>query len=161
MEIKLLNEDDIFLTQVTTPWDFTVDGDPSELVRDMAKIMMANNGIGLAAPQVGVGKSIFVMGNEEKLIACINPSIEDTSGEVMDMEGCLSFPKLYLNVRRSETIKVKYFTVTGEEVSTEFSGFMARVFQHEYDHLQGICFVSRVGKLSLELAKKRRKKKSR
>ena len=161
MEIKLLSEDDIFLTQVATPWDFTVDGDPTELVRNMAKIMMENNGIGLAAPQVGVGKRIFVMGNADRLYACINPEILDSSGEVMDLEGCLSFPKLYLNVRRSEAIKVRYQNTDGSTVDAEFSKFMARVFQHEYDHLQGICFVSRVGKLSLEMAKKRRKKKLR
>ena len=161
MEIKLLNEDDIFLKQETTLWDFEVDGDPSDLVHSMSKIMFENNGIGLAAPQVGVGKRIFVMGNQERLIACINPEILESVGEVMDVEGCLSYPKLWLHVRRSESIKVKYQTVIGEEVQTEFTGFMARVFQHEYDHLFGVCFVDKVGKLSLELAKKRRKKKSR
>lgn len=161
MEIKLLSEDDPFLQQVATAWDFTVDGDPNDLVRSMIKIMMENNGIGLAAPQVGVSKRIFIMGNEQKLVACINPEIVESNGEVKDLEGCLSFPKLWLQVRRAESVKVRYYDLRGEIVETEFSGFMARVFQHEYDHLDGICFVSKVGKLSLELAKNRRKKKSR
>jgi peptide deformylase len=127
----------------------------------MAKVMIENNGIGLAAPQVGVKKRIFIMGNETKLYACINPEIIDGSGEAMDLEGCLSFPNLWLRVKRQSTVKVRYFNALGEEVVTEFTGIMARVYQHERDHLDGQCFDTRVGKLSLEMAKNRRKKKLR
>lgn len=161
MEIKLVTENDIVLRQVATSWNFDVDGDPTDLIKQMSKVMIENNGIGLAAPQVGVSKRIFVMGNEAKLYACINPEVIEGNGQVMDKEGCLSFPDLWLSVKRHETIKVKYFNVLGEEIVTEFSGLIARVFQHERDHLDGICFDTRVGKLSLELAKNRRKKRSR
>jgi peptide deformylase len=159
MEIRLVKENDEVLRKVAEPWDFEKDGDPTELVRDMTRIMIESNGIGLAAPQVGISKRIFVMGNQDKLFACINPEIVEGSGQVMDQEGCLSFPDLWLNVKRHETIKVKYYNAMNGLIETEFSGLMARVFQHEFDHLDGVCFDTRVGKLSLDLAKNRRKKR--
>lgn len=159
--IALIKETDIQLREVAKPWDFTVDGDPNDLVKNMAKTMIENNGIGLAGPQIGVMKRVFVMGNQDKLFACINPEILDASGNVMDQEGCLSFPDLWLNIRRAETIKVRYQNAMGEIIETEFTGLMARVYQHERDHLDGICFDTRVAKLSLELAKNRRRKRSR
>lgn len=161
MNLELIKENDKTLRTVAEPWDFTVDGDPNDLVRNMAKTMMENNGIGLAGPQVGVMKRIFVMGNQDRLFACINPEILDASGNVLDQEGCLSFPDLWLNVRRAETIKVRYQNAMGETIETEFTGLMARVYQHERDHLDGVCFDTRVAKLSLELAKNRRRKRSR
>lgn len=161
MNLELVKENDKTLRTIAEPWDFTVDGDPNDLVRNMAKTMMENNGIGLAGPQVGVMKRIFVMGNQDKLFACINPEILDASGNVLDQEGCLSFPDLWLNVRRAETIKVRYQNAMGETIETEFTGLMARVYQHERDHLDGVCFDTRVAKLSLELAKNRRRKRSR
>jgi len=161
MEIQLVKENDPVLRQVAEPWDFTVDGDPNDLIRRMAKTMMENNGIGLAAPQVGISKRIFVMGNESKLFACINPEIIEASGNEMDIEGCLSFPDLWLRVRRADTIKVRYYNAVGELIETEFNGLIARVFQHERDHLDGVCYDTRVAKLSLEMAKNRRKKRSR
>jgi len=161
MEIKLVKENDEVLRQQATAWDFDIDGDPSELIRHLAKTMMENNGIGLAAPQVGILKRIFVMGNEQRLFACINPEILESTGEYIDQEGCLSFPNLWLKVRRYEKIKVKYYNALGEEIISEFEGIIGRVFQHERDHLDGVCFDTRVGKLSLEMAKNRRKKKLR
>lgn len=160
MTLQLIKETDPILRNVAEPWDFSIDGDPSEFVRNMAKLMMENNGIGLAAPQVGVSKRIFVMGNSDKLVAVINPEILEGSGQIMDKEGCLSFPDLWLNVKRYEKIKVKFTTSFGKTIETEFSDLMARVFQHEYDHLEGICYDTRVGKVSLELARNRRKKRS-
>ena len=161
MDLQLVKEDDPILRQVAQPWDFNTDGDANDLVRRMVKTMMENNGIGLAGPQVGVSKRIFVMGNQERLFACINPEILEADGNVMDVEGCLSFPNLWLRVRRAEKIKVKYYNAMGGEIVTELSGLIARVFQHERDHLDGVCYDTRVAKLSLEMAKNRRKKRSR
>jgi len=161
MDLELVKESDSILREVATSWDFAVDGDPNELIKRMAKTMMENNGIGLAGPQVGVMKRIFVMGNQDRLYACINPEILEAEGNVMDAEGCLSFPDLWLRVRRAEKVKVRYQNAMGETIETEFSGLIARVFQHERDHLDGVCFDTRVAKLSLELAKNRRKKRSR
>ena len=158
MDLQLVKENDPILRQVAEPWDFDVDGEAHDIIRRMTKVMMENNGIGLAGPQVGISKRIFVMGNETKLFACINPEILEGEGQVMDKEGCLSFPDLWLNVRRAESIKVRYQNAMGETIETEFTGIMARVYQHERDHLDGICFDALTSKLSLELAKQRRKK---
>ena len=75
MEINLLKEGDPLLRQETTLWDFNVDGDPTELVKSMTRIMFQNDGIGLAAPQVGILKKMFIMGNKDKLFVCINPEM--------------------------------------------------------------------------------------
>lgn len=161
MDLQLVKETDETLRQVASEWDFTIDGDPNELIKKMIKVMMENNGIGLAGPQVGIQKRIFVMGNQDRLYACINPEILEAEGNAMDVEGCLSFPDLWLRVRRAEMIKVRYKNAMGESIETTFTGLIARVFQHERDHLDGICYDTRVGKLSLDLAKGRRKKRSR
>jgi peptide deformylase len=160
MEIKLVKENDPILRQIAEPWDFTVDGDPTTLIRNMSKLMIQHNGIGLAAPQCGLSKRLFIMGNADKLYACINPEVIEGQITVMDTEGCLSFPDLWLKVKRHDTIKVKYQNAFGEQIETTFSGLIARVYQHELDHLDGICFDTRVGKLSLDMAKNRRKKRS-
>lgn len=157
--MKLLPETDPILRNICSSWDFTIDGDPQDLIKAMTKTMIENNGIGLAGPQIGVSKRIFVMGNQDRLYACINPIIVSGTGDIKDIEGCLSFPNLWLKVKRYETIQVKYYNAFGQEVFTEFSGLIARVFQHELDHLDGVCFDTRVGKLSLEMAKNKRKKK--
>lgn len=159
MEIRLVKEDDIILRQVAEPWDFTVEGDPTLLVKNMTKLMFERNGIGLAAPQCGISKRIFIMGNQDKLYACINPEIIEGDKTIMDTEGCLSFPDLWLKVKRFDTIKVRYQNAFAETIETTFNGLIARVFQHERDHLDGICFDTRVGKLSLDMAKNRRKKR--
>ena len=160
MNLQLLKENDPLLRQTATTYDFVVDGEPLELVKQMTKIMFENNGIGLAAPQVGVLKRLFIMGNSDKLFVIINPEILSGIGEEKDTEGCLSFPNLWLKVNRYKTIKVRYQIITGETVEEEMSGLMARVFQHEYDHLTGTCFDTRVGPVALDLAKEKRRRKS-
>lgn len=160
MNLTLLDENDVQLREISQPWDFETDGDPTELIKSMTKIMFENNGIGLAAPQVGVKKRIFIMGNTEKLIACINPEILETSEEVQAQEGCLSFPNLWLNVKRPDVIKVRYQQISGTVIEQELGSLPSRVFQHEFDHLNGICFDTKVANLSLKLAKERRERKS-
>ena len=159
MNLKLLNESDPQLKEVSTKWDFNVDGDPTELIKAMTKIMFENNGIGLAAPQVGIQKRLFIMGNDQKLFVCINPEIIVTEGEERDIEGCLSFPNLWMRVKRNKIVKVKYQSIDGEFVENVLEGLASRVFQHELDHLDGICFDSRVGSTTLELAKEKRRRK--
>lgn len=158
MKIKLLEETDPFLKQVADPWDFEVDGDPSELILEMGKIMLINIGIGLAAMQVGVKKRIFIMGNDIQIIPYINPEIIAGYGDEVGSEGCLSFPQLYLKVRRFTEIRVRYQNKNGEFNEEVLTGLAARVFQHEYDHLNGICFVTKVGSVSLMRARQKRQK---
>jgi len=160
MEIKLLPEGHEDLKKVSVAWDFVTDGDPKELITKMTKLMFENNGIGLAAPQCGVLKRLFIMGTDQKLYAIINPEIISGEGSERDLEGCLSFPNLWMRVNRLHKIKVRYHDITGQTIETEFTGLIARVFQHENDHLDGICFDSRVGPATLDLAKEKRRRKS-
>ena len=160
MEYKLINENNKVLYQKAAPWDFEKDGSPFELIKEMTRMMFENKGIGLAAPQLGVSKELFIMGNAELLIACVNPTyipVPDTK-IVKEIEGCLSFPNLWLHVDRWESIQATYLDASGKEINAEFSGIQARCFQHETDHLRGECFTSKVSKLSLDLAKKRQAK---
>lgn len=161
MEIKLLEEGNEALRQVAEPYSFETDGDPKELISAMIKIMIENNGIGLAGPQVGVLKRVFVMGHGEKFFACINPEILSAEGEERGLEGCLSFPDLWMHVKRNKSVKVKYQMMSGEWLENTLEGLAARVFQHELDHLNGVCFDTKVGPTTLDLAKEKRRRRSR
>jgi len=157
--MELLPEGHEQLSEASYEWDFEVDGSPEELVKEMFKFMIENGGVGLAAPQVGIRKRIFIMGNFQKLVACINPKIVTLSEDrVLDFEGCLSFPDLFMKVRRAATCTVQYQLVDGEVVERELTGIEARVFLHEYDHLIGVTFDQRVGDLSYKMARDKRKK---
>ena len=157
--MELLKENDLRLLEMSEPWDFEVDGDPTEFVTEMAKHMALNGGIGLAAPQLGVMKSIFIMGNSQKLIACINPKIISLSQtRSLELEGCLSFPDLYFKVKRPDSCVIQYQNTKGESIERELSGMEARVFLHEFDHLIGVTFDQRVSKLVYDLAEEKRKK---
>lgn len=161
MDLKLVSEDDPVLRQVAEPYDFDnwiVEPNLEELVKAMTKVMFLKGGIGLAAPQVGISKRILIMGNEEKLVVCVNPELISGEGDQQGLEGCLSFPGLWLHVKRYEKVVARYQTINGETKEEEFDGLMARVFLHELDHLNGQCFVEKVGKLSLKMAQNRRKK---
>jgi len=159
MNLALLEENNPQLLEVSEEWNFRIDGSPEELVRAMSKFMTDNGGVGLAAPQVGIKKRIFIMGNFIKLVACINPKIVSLSDErENDLEGCLSFPDLFMKVKRPASAMVQYNTISGELIERELTGFECRVFLHEYDHLIGVTFDQRVGDLTYRMAKDKRKK---
>ncbi len=122
-----------------------------ELIRKMKKIMKASNGVGLAAPQIGIQKQIFVAellyeGEENGIFyAVINPKITNISKEKEKLEeGCLSLPKLYGEVERPKKIQVEYLDEMGKKKRLKASGLLARIFQHEIDHLNGGLFVDKV-----------------
>jgi len=157
LKLELAKENDPILTEITEEWDFEKDGDPGDLIKEMTRLMFLHGGIGLSANQCGVNKRIFIMGNEEELIVCINPKIISLSDQrILGEEGCLSFPGLWLKVKRPASANVTYQTITGIEKQEEMMGFKARVFLHEFDHLMGITFTERVSDFSLKLAKERR-----
>jgi len=158
MDLKIIPEDSEVLREVAEAWDWEKDGDPSELVKAMSKLMILHGGIGLAAPQCGITKRVFVMGNSDHLVACINPVILHGREHYRSVEGCLSFPDLWMYVERYRDITVEYYNVSGEKVQQELTGLMARVYQHERDHLWGTCFDTKVSKLALDRAKEKRKK---
>lgn len=115
-----------------------------ELLDDMVQTMHKENGIGLAAPQVGVLRRVIVIDIGDGLIELINPEILEESGLQCDMEGCLSIPEQSGYVERPESIKVKGLNRNGEVVYYEASGLLAVVFCHEIDHLNGVLFTDKV-----------------
>lgn len=153
------------LTQVSTPWIFGVDGDAVELEKAMCDFMVENRGIGLAANQVGITKRVFVMGsynieNFPEPFALFNPRIIKISDEtLLAKEGCLSYPDLWLSVKRPAVIEVEYQDSLGNTHEAAMSGLIARCFQHELDHLDGVCFVDKVSAMKLQLAMKKLRKK--
>lgn len=115
------------------------------LLDDMQRIMKNANGIGLAAPQLGISQRIIVIAPEGmRPTALINPMIAKMEGEQVGQEGCLSIPGLYGDVRRAQYVEVEAMDRRGREVTFELEGMPARVAQHEIDHLDGILFIDKV-----------------
>jgi peptide deformylase len=163
MEFKLgLHES---LVMHSDPWDFTKDTGAEELEKAMCDFMVENRGIGLAANQVGLTKRVFVIGSNNidgfpAPFALFNPKVIEASEEqIIDKEGCLSYPDLWLSVKRPAVIKVEYQDSKGNIHEAAMSGLIARCFQHELDHLDGICFVDKVSQMKLNLAMKKLRKK--
>ncbi|KUK20426.1 peptide deformylase, partial [Pseudothermotoga lettingae] len=118
-----------------------VDETTISLIKDLFETMYATDGIGLAAPQIGVSLRIFVM-DDGKPRVFINPEIIYKSEEKeIAEEGCLSVPEVFEDVERSKEVIVRYMNEHGEEVEESFVDYSTRVVQHEYDHLQGILFI--------------------
>lgn len=118
------------------------------LGKQMVATMLASNGIGLAAAQIGKNLNLFVIHKNisdtaEHLVLC-NPKITFSSAKKNTMEeGCLSCPKIYCDVTRAEKVRVKAYTLTGEKVLYKAKGMLAKVFQHEIDHLNGILIIDK------------------
>ena len=139
--------------------------DPKEIASKMAETMDKFGGLGLSANQCGLPYRMFVMrtmreGDEEATIeSYFNPELVRVSQESdMMKEGCLSFPDIYLMIRRSKTIELKYQDASGESHQIMLEGLGARCVQHEMDHLNGIIFLQRASRLKIERALKARKK---
>ena len=137
-----------------------IDFDPKELKQNMVDIMLANNGIGLAANQVEFDGQVFVMGDKESNSTIhINPVIlQHTAEKVLDTEGCLSFPGIYVKVSRPKEILAEWYDENLEKKQAKITGYTAKCFLHEYDHLQGITFKDRVSKLKWNMAEKKLQK---
>ena len=114
------------------------------LVDDMIETMYEAPGVGLAAPQVGVEKRLFVYDVGDGPEAVINPVITDSDGEWLFEEGCLSVPGLSWEIVRPKTVHLTGYDLDGNEVSFEADEYLARVFQHELDHLDGVLLVERL-----------------
>lgn len=141
-----------------------IDGCVIKLIDDMVETMYAAPGLGLAAPQVGVNERILVIDpsageDKSKLIKIINPVIVEADGEVIEEEGCLSIPGEYANVRRAAKVLVKGLDVDGKEVEIEAEDLLARAFQHEIDHLNGVLFIDRLSPTKRETIQKHIKKR--
>ena len=144
--------------------------DRKDLSDKMFKTMNKYSGLGLSANQCGLPFRMFVMGdnllleNGEKL-AAFNPKIieklpsdERYKEEILMKEGCLTFPFLFLNLNRPRIVEVEYEDVEGKVIKKDLDGMFSRIYQHEYDHMQGIVFTDRASKLKLDMAKKKQMK---
>ena len=122
------------------------------LLDEMVPFMRESSGVGLAAPQVGVSRRFFVMDAGDKVRKVINPEILSSGNSTAEMEeGCLSVPGIHKKVRRPKRIQVRYQNETGEVISEELKDYPARVFQHEFDHLNGVLFVDRITPIARRL----------
>ncbi|MBO6935849.1 MAG: peptide deformylase [Deltaproteobacteria bacterium] len=145
--------------RLRTPGEPVTDFGPElqELVEDMAETMYAAPGVGLAAPQIGVSKRIFIIDvatdDEEPsdLRVFINPEILEKRGECLFDEGCLSFPGAREEIERAEWVRVKAKDVDGSEFELEADGLLAIAIQHENDHLDGKLMIDRLGVLRRRL----------
>jgi len=123
-----------------------VDEEIKKLGQDMTETMIAKKGVGLAANQVGILKRIIVVQMENGPEVFIDPVIIKRQGTIiMDTEGCLSVPDLWLEIKRVAEIEVRALNLDGESVKIKAKGFVARIFQHEIDHLNGVLIIDRVG----------------
>lgn len=124
--------------------DFQYPVQNQRLVAQMFQLMHAENGIGLAAPQIGISKRLFVMSVHGRDRACFNPEIVETSRELAEFdEGCLSFPGESCKIKRPDTVIVRYQNYRGEWEEVNLVALEARCFQHELDHLDGITMHDR------------------
>ncbi len=131
------------------------DGELKALVDDMFETMYASDGIGLAAPQVGVAKKVVVIDYHGEKYVLVNPEIIEAEGSVTNEEGCLSFPGIYEKVVSPERITVVYQDEKGAHKRLALDDFTACVFSHEIDHLNGRLLIDRVSPLKRQFLKKK------
>ncbi len=131
------------LKQIAEPVEF-VNKKIRQLLDDMAETMYKTDGVGLAAPQVNVSKRIIVLDDGNCLIEVINPEIVKKEGSQVGLEGCLSVPELFGDVERYDKIEVHGINRNNKKIKIKAEGFLARIFQHEIDHLNGILFVEKL-----------------
>lgn len=130
------------------------------LIKDMTETMYTASGVGLAASQVGVPKRIILVDEEEDgLIVLINPVIIKSEGEILAEEGCLSVPDIYSQVKRSLKVTVKALNQNGDPIEITKEDLTARALQHEIDHLDGILFIDRIGRMERQMLLNKLKKK--
>jgi peptide deformylase len=146
MRVEIVHWPNPVLVKGTKPVE-KVDDDLRDTVENMSRLMVELRGVGLAAPQVGIAKRFMLVsptGDLADLRVVVNPEILRSEGEEEMEEGCLSFPGVYGTVRRATHVHVTYRDLDWAPQDLELTGFVARIFQHEFDHLNGVVFVDRM-----------------
>lgn len=157
LELKVFP--DPVLKRKATPVD-VFDKELEELVASMRLVMQGHDGVGLAAPQVGISKRIAVIERDDTFYVLINPEIIETEGEQTGEEGCLSFPGVFAEVKRPMRVKIRALDTGGKEQILEAEGFLARAFLHEMDHLDGTLFIDYLSALKKNLIRKKMQKRT-
>jgi peptide deformylase len=155
--MKLVSESDKVLYQPCQEFDFSNPPfDAKEFSQQLYQNMTHHNGLGLSANQVGASYQIFAIRIDADPLVLFNPKIVDQSeNDVLLDEGCLSFPLLYMKVKRPDWVRIRFQTHDGETHTELYGGLTARVILHEYDHMQGITFKDRASKFVLDRAIKK------
>ena len=156
-KLNLVEPTDEVMNKAPQRFNFDTDSESAPGVANVLfERMKQLGGVGLSANQVGLDMSVFVMGLGETKIAVFNPIIISYSKtEELFNEGCLSYPGIMLAINRPTKITATYQDETGKFIEQEFNGLTARIFQHEYDHMNGTDFTTRVSKFKLDFAKKK------
>ncbi|AMP20524.1 peptide deformylase [endosymbiont 'TC1' of Trimyema compressum] len=115
----------------------------NKLINNMKDTMRAHYGVGLAAPQIGISKRVIIVDDGNGLIEVINPEIVKCDGEAVGEEGCLSVPDRMGQVKRFTSVTVRGFDINGNSITIEAEDLLARILQHEIDHLNGILFIEK------------------
>ena len=161
-KLKLMRYGSDVLRGVAQPVEEITD-EIRQIAEDMLKAMYDSEGVGLAAPQIGIPKRIIVIDVDpydpsNDPIALINPEIVEQEGQEDAEEGCLSVPEIRGDVERAEKVTVEALDLDGNKVRIEGTDLLARVLQHEIDHLNGVLFVDHLGRLKKQLIKKQLRK---
>jgi peptide deformylase len=155
----LVPDTDPVLYEPVVPFDFSNPPiDPVLLSHTLAQALIKHKGIGISANQLGLPYRVFAMATNP-ITVCFNPRIVDVGDEqiVLD-EGCLSYPGVFIKIKRPKNIKVRFTLPNGETVTHTYSGMTSRIFQHEYDHQEGINFIDRAGPMAKKIAFKKLEK---
>lgn len=132
--------------------------DPAEFSRELVRCMIDSRGLGLAANQVGVPYRIFALFTQPLNTVCFNPIVVDVGDEEIDLEeGCLSYPGLFINIKRPKNIKVRFRNPNGEHRTEKYTGMTSRAFQHELTHLDGVPFWKGASRTRFDRARRRSK----
>jgi peptide deformylase len=159
--LPLYDENHSMLRQVIPEYEIGRLPNPvmNNLVKRLKLTMKIYNGLGLSANQCGVFERVFVIGNGDMTITCINPKVMLQSNTVkLDSEGCLSFPGMFLKIGRPESIDVQFYDENGKLHNATFDGLTARCFLHELDHMNGIRMIEKIKPLALQMARKKQQK---
>lgn len=162
--MELILAPDPWLAKAVTQVDIDNPGfDPEQMKNEMVDLMVQHEGMGLSANQVGIDHRLFVIGDsKENSTLCINPAIridETTEDEiVIDYEGCLSFPMVFVKIARPKTVIAEFYNEKLELQTETLTDYTARCYLHEFDHLMGITFKDRCSKLKWDMATKKAKK---
>lgn len=151
-------DDELLKTKIDT-FDFKkfTSEEVQSICNDLIESMIAYEGLGLSANQIGLPHRVFVMWSSPTVV-CFNPRVVAYEGDpIFFSEGCLSYPNLYVKIKRPPAIRVRYQKPNGETVTDKLMGMSARVYQHELDHLDGIIYTSRANKIHMERALRNKK----
>ena len=160
LDVSIVAGGEDILYEEMPEFDFKLDN-PQEIADKLNKVLNHHNAHGVAANQLGIRKRVFALKGDEKNLVVFNPKVVHTENEVIGYEGCLSYPNLWIKIKRASYVRARFKDVNGEVQTMTFDGMGARAFLHELDHLDGIDFIKRASRYHREQAMRKFKKAKR